>query len=227
MNELLGRPGWWCWLLVVSMAVTSASGAKAQADPFAGLDPAIRTVGNAIGSGDPASVLPLLSAESLVKTAYPGDGETVPRSGAEAEVPEALVSSPGMSDVFGTGAYRLIAVWISSTTPGEVLLMGSGIDANGKRRSTVFGVENTASGWRISSWGPVLDTASTLSQWEKYGDLRLVTALPSPLPPSTGSTQEPVRIDSGKTVPVSAVMAAIGIAATAVCVVGVARRRVR
>lgn len=224
MSELLRRPGWWCWLLVVSFAVASASSVEAQADPFAGLDPAVRDIGGAIGSGDPARILPFLAAESLVKTSYPGDGEPVPRARAEAEIPESLVSISGKSDGFGTGTYRLIAVWSSSTTPGELLLMGSGIDANGTRRSTVFGVENTANGWRISSWGPVLDTASTLSQWEQFGDLRLVAV--APLPPSTGSAQAPQRIGSRQAVPFGVAIALIGIATAAVCVAAVARRRV-
>lgn len=226
MTELLRRPAWCTWLLAMSIVFISAPSARAQADPFAGLDPAVRTIGGAIGSGDPAGILPLLAADSLVKTAYPGDGESVPRSRAEAEIPEALVSNAAASDAYGSGTYRLIAVWIPSTTPGELLLMGSGIDASGKRRSTAFGVENTANGWRISSWGPVLDTASTLTQWAQYGDLRLAAAEPAPLPPSTGSTQASGRADSRDVTPLGLAMAVLGVTAAAACAVRAARRRV-
>jgi hypothetical protein len=173
---------------VLALLTTTFAGTAQSNDPFAGLPAPAVTIAQAIDSGDASSIVGHLASTGIVKTAYPGGGETVAHETAAADIAAAIVSSPDKSDDQGTGAYRLLAVWIPRVDPSGVHLVGSGISASGTRITTVFTVENGT----IDAYGRAVDTAGILAQFAKDGDLRLVTAgSVTPAAPTVGTGVKP------------------------------------
>ncbi len=162
--------------------------AAAKTDIYEGLDPGVMTIGQAIDRADTAAILSALSSGSITRTAYPGSGAEVNRTTAESEIPSLIFNNQQCTDEYGSGGFRLIGLWIPKINPSEVLLIGSGIDTGGTRRSVVFTVQQVGGRRVIVAYGPVVNTAATLAQFAEQGDLRLAEGA-SPTPASgTGTT---------------------------------------
>ena len=179
-------------LLVVAFLLLPGLGASrpavAQTDPYGGLPTEVKAVAEAIRSGNLQRILAALPPDgsSVVRTAFPGDGEAVTQETARQAITGLFASDASRSDAFGNGAYTLLAVWRPSINPGGTLLIGSGIGLDGVRVSTGFSVSTTDGRTGISAYGWVFDLSATLAQWGGQGDLRLISAT-TPFPPATGS----------------------------------------
>jgi len=167
-------------------------------DPFAGLSPSVLAIAHAIDSGSVGSITAYLPASGATETSYPGDGFVVSQDTAVAHITAAIVSNATASDAVGSGAYRLIAIWIPNAQPDQVFLAGSGIDSTGTRITTIFTVAKD--GQTILAYGRAVDTDATFRSFGTSGDLRLVasgTAIPggpaAPGAPNTGTGQSANR----------------------------------
>jgi hypothetical protein len=127
----------------------------------------------------------------------------------------------------GTGAYRLVAVWLPESADPPVALVGSGIGpgvqtAGVERVTTIFGLEEVAGNWVIRSYGHIggyegmgrgVESAlALLDHLKTQGDYREVTGPLAPAPPATGSG---LVVDSrgAPAWPVWVMLAALGVMA--------------
>ena len=176
----------------------SGGGDTSSADPFAGLSPGVLAAARAVDSGNAQALAALVPAAGATRTAFPGDGTPVDRATAVAAITAALVNNTAASDAIGSGGYRLLAIWIPSVQPAEVVLAGSGIDASGKRVTTIFVVPKDGS--TLLGYGRAVDTASVLDQFAGQGDLRRIpqgTHPPAATPgaPTVGTGSAPAPRD--------------------------------
>jgi hypothetical protein len=223
-------------IVVCSLLLVGASRATAQQqDPLAGLDADVYQIAAAVERGDAQALIDRLHPGTVIQTGYPGHGEERPTSEAAARIPQLIVSDTSASDAMGSGAYRLVAVWLPDSEEPPVSLIGSGMGPDGERVTTIFGLEETSEGWTIRGYGivegyegmpPGVESTIALLDWLRtQGDYREVTGPLAPAPPDTGTG---LRVDS-RDVPASsmaAMLAALGLTAAAAAVFSRARYQV-
>jgi hypothetical protein len=215
-------------IVVCSLLLVGASRATAQQqDPLAGLDADVYQIAAAVERGDAQALIDRLHPGTVIQTGYPGHGEERPTSEAAARIPQLIVSDTSASDAMGSGAYRLVAVWLPESADPPVALVGSGIGpgvqtAGVERVTTIFGLEEVAGNWVIRSYGHIggyegmgrgVESAlAFLDHLKTQGDYREVTGPLAPAPPDTGSGLVVASRDAPAW-PVWVMLAALGVMA--------------
>jgi|GEM_PF-5273181 len=157
-------------------------GARAQEPSplLTGLPADVAAIGQAIAAGDASTLSSVLGGAdgSVIRTAYPGDGEPV----------SATVASADLLSLMAPGTFQLEATWRPNIRPAALFFVASGRTSDGTPVALAITVETVHGKAAVVAYGRILDLSHTLQQFAGQGQLRTPD---SPLPPSVGNSAQP------------------------------------